>query len=80
MTEFETFWERFVAVEQKNGLLDSRVAGFQLYALRRVKVFYALAVALGIYNDPHPGSGPKSAKPKPISLDFATVEDRKSVV
>ena len=80
MTEFETFWERFVAVEQKNGLLDSRVAGFQLYALRRVKVFYALAVALGIYNDPHPGSGPKSAKPKPISLDFATVEEQPVVV
>lgn len=80
MSEFESFWEKFVTVEQKHGLLDTRIAGFQLYAMRRVKVFYALAVALGLYNDPHPGAGPKADKPKTISLNFADAPEQTVVV
>lgn len=80
MSEFESFWEKFVTIEQKHGLLDTRIAGLQLYAIRRVKVFYALAVALGLYNDPHPGAGPKAEKPKPISLNFSDVPQQPVVV
>lgn len=76
MAEFETFWERFVALEQKHSLLEREIAGLQLYAVRRVKVFYALAVALGIYSDPHPASGAKSETPKPISLEFTSVAEQ----
>ena len=68
---FEEFWNRFTELEAKHGLLESRIGGWQLYALRRVKFFYAVAVALGIYSDPHPATAVTKAKPEPISLDFS---------
>jgi hypothetical protein len=77
---FEEFWKRFTELEAKHALLSSRIAGQQLYALRRVKFFYAVAVALGIYSDPHPGGSDPADKPKPISLDFAGVPETSVVV
>ena len=44
---FEDFWKRFTELEAKHGLLELRIGGWQLYSLRRVKFFYAVAVALG---------------------------------
>lgn len=77
---FEEFWTRFTALEAKHDLLAGRIAGHQLYALRRVKFFYAVAVALGIYNDPHPGGSSPAPKPEPISLDFSDVSENPIVV
>jgi hypothetical protein len=65
---FEDFWTRFVALEQKHDLLNLKIDGVALYSLRRVKFFYAVAVALGIYSDPHPASAGSADKPKPIDL------------
>lgn len=77
---FEDFWKRFVALEQKHDLLNLSIQGFALYSLRRVKFFYAVAVALGIYSDPHPASAVSAAKPKPIDLARETVTETPTVV
>ena len=77
---FEEFWKRFTELEAKHGLLESRIGGWQLYALRRVKFFYAVAVALGIYSDPHPATAVKKAKPEPISLDFSNAPESAQLV
>lgn len=77
---FEEFWERFVALEQKHNLLNLSIDGFALYSLRRVKFFYAVAVALGIYSDPHPASAGSADKPKPIDLAGESVAETPIVV
>ena len=77
---FEEFWKRFTELEAKHDLLSDKIAGQNLYALRRVKFFYSVAVALGIYSDPHPAGSKPSAKPKPVSLDFSTVSETPTVV
>ena len=77
---FEDFWKRFTELEAKHGLLELRIGGWQLYSLRRVKFFYAVAVALGIYSDPHPATASKPAKPEPIGLDFSNAPETPQLV
>ena len=77
---FEEFWNRFTRLEAEHGLLELQIGGKHLYALRRVKFFYGVAVALGIYSDPHPATAASSEKPKPVSLDFSKVEETPTVV
>jgi len=77
---FEEFWKRFTELEARHGLLELRIDGKNLYALRRVRFFYAVAVALGIYSDPHPSATAKLDKPKTISLDFSNTAESATVV
>ena len=77
---FEEFWKRFTELEAKHDLLNHKIDGWNLYALRRVKFFYAVAVALGIYSDPHPASAAAGNKPQSISLDFSGINQTPSVV
>lgn len=53
---FGDFWSRFQAAEKRAGAFDLIISGVQIYPMLRVKIFYALAQALGIYDDPHPAS------------------------
>ena len=83
---FENFWERFTSLEHKHNLLSIQIDGLQLYALRRVKVFYALLISLGLYSPPHPGKTTKKVKnnqkPRldPVDINFAEVEESPVVV
>ena len=77
---FEEFWKRFTELEAKHDLLNHKIDGWNLYALRRVKFFYAVAVALGIYSDPHPASAAAGNKQQSISLDFSGINQTPSVV
>ena len=70
---FTEFWERFNALEKKHNLLEMEIGGLPIYALRRVKFFYAVAVALGIYSDPHPAAGSTKDEVQSVALDFSNV-------
>ena len=52
--DFETFWERFVAVEAKSCAVKARFSGVQLYPLLRTRIFYAIAQGIGLFDNPHP--------------------------
>jgi len=51
---FEEFFKRFTKVERRRGYFRFRFAGVQLYALLRVRLFYAIAQELGLFENPHP--------------------------
>jgi len=78
--KYEDFWNKFTLLELEHDLLNLRVDGFQLYALRRVKVFYAVVVALGLYSNPHPRKSEKAAQPGPVNEDFQNIPESSTVV
>ena len=77
---FDEYWRRFNEVEKRHGLLNFRIDGFSVYALRRVKFYYEVAIALGLFNDPHPSAGGAAEKPEPISVDFSGTKKTPVVV
>lgn len=51
---FAEFYKRFTTVERRRNAFALRIAGVQLYGLLRVRLFYAIAQELGIFENPHP--------------------------
>ena len=72
---FEEYWRRFTEVEARHKLLEYKIDGFPIYALRRVKFYYEVAIALGLFNEPHPSAGGGREKPEPISVDFSGTKE-----
>ena len=52
--DFETFWNRFVALERKSKAIQARFSGVQLYPILRTRIFYAIAQETGLFDNPHP--------------------------
>ena len=52
--DFETFWNRFTAVERKTKAVQARFSGVQLYPILRTRIFYAIAQETGLFDNPHP--------------------------
>jgi len=63
---FEGFFDRLVEVENKTGAIDAKFDGVQLYPLLRVRIFYAIATGLGLFEDPHPSKPGASEPAKPL--------------
>ncbi len=63
---FESFFDRLVEVENKTGAIDAKFDGVQLYPLLRVRIFYAIATGLGLFEDPHPSKPGASQPAKPL--------------
>ena len=64
---FESFFDRLVDVENKTGAIDAKFDGVQLYPLLRVRIFYAIATGLGLFEDPHPSKPGASQPAKPLA-------------
>jgi hypothetical protein len=62
---FESFFDRLVEIENKTGAIDAKFDGVQLYPLLRVRIFYAIATGLGLFEDPHPSKPGPSQPAKP---------------
>ena len=77
---FEEYWRRFNEVEARHGLLKLKIDGYSIYALRRVKFYYEVAIALGLFNDPHPSSSGAQESTESVSLDFSSVTRKPTVV
>ncbi len=56
------FWNRLVSLEVRTRAIERRFGTLQLYALQRTRIFYALANAVGLFDDPHP----HFTKPAPV--------------
>ena len=64
---FGSFFDRLVDIENKTGAIDAKFDGVQLYPLLRVRIFYAIATGLGLFEDPHPSKPAASEPAKPIT-------------
>jgi hypothetical protein len=78
--DFEEYWRRFNEVEARHGLLKLKIDGFSIYALRRVKFYYEVAIALGLFNNPHPGPSGTQESTDSVSLDFSKVNQTPTIV
>lgn len=58
--DYLDFWERFRSAEQKADVFSIQTIGFQLYPMLRTRLYYELAQKLGLFDNPHPNSEPKS--------------------
>ena len=70
--EFGEFWQRFTAAERASRVHKFVILDTQMWPVMRLKLFYALAVRLGVFNDPHPAQERPDFADTP-AIDFSRV-------
>ena len=72
VTNIEQICERLFQLEKDHSLLELDIAGVKIYQLMRMSIYYDIAKATGVFDNPHPG---KKRRKSFVNRCFSTFAD-----